>query len=47
MLGGYRQTMDERSIEAHTRVLIKALRRAGPRRFTPSVPTLQTSVPAC
>lgn len=29
-LGGYRQTMDERSIEAHTRVLIKALRKAGP-----------------
>lgn len=29
-LGGYRQTMDERSIDAHTRVLIKALRPAGP-----------------
>lgn len=29
-LGGYRQTMDERSINAHTRVLIKALRPAGP-----------------
>jgi len=29
-LGGYRQTMDERSIYAHTRVLIKALRPAGP-----------------
>ena len=29
-LGGYRQTMDERSIDAHTRVLIKALRQAGP-----------------
>ena len=28
--GGYRQTMDERSIDAHTRVLIKALRPAGP-----------------
>ena len=29
-LGGYRQTMDERSIDAHTRVLINALRPAGP-----------------
>ena len=29
-LSGYRQTMDERSIDAHTRVLIKALRPAGP-----------------
>ena len=29
-LGGYRQTMDERSIDAHTRVLIKAVRPAGP-----------------
>lgn len=29
-LGGYRQTLDERSIDAHTRVLIKALRPAGP-----------------
>ena len=29
-LGGYRQTMDERSIAAHTRVLLKALRPAGP-----------------
>lgn len=29
-LGGYRHTMDERSIDAHTRVLIKALRTAGP-----------------
>ena len=29
-LGGFRQTMDERSIDAHTRVLIKALRPAGP-----------------
>ena len=29
-LGGYRHTMDERSLEAHTRVLIKALRPAGP-----------------
>lgn len=29
-LGGYRQTMDERSIDANTRVLIKALRQAGP-----------------
>lgn len=46
-LGGYRQTMDERSIEAHTRVLIKALRKAGPRRFTPRFPTLKTSVTAC
>ena len=29
-LGGYRQTMDERSIAAHTRVLLKVLRPAGP-----------------
>ena len=29
-LGGYRQTMDERSIDACTRVLVKALRPAGP-----------------
>lgn len=29
-LSGYRQTMDERSIDAHTRILIKALRPAGP-----------------
>lgn len=29
-LGGYRQIMSERSIEASTRVLIKALRPAGP-----------------
>ena len=29
-LGGFRQTMDERSIDAHTRVLVKALRPAGP-----------------